>query len=113
MGTLLCPLHQDSEERGYLDGLNFKGKLCRKATLKTEYDKDRHFAQHGLIYKAVEADKVKQLQTQQMDLMREQTNAMQSMARAQGAPPATEPALAAPEESKPPKKAAKESKASA
>ena len=67
---------------------------------------------HKRVFKAVEADKARQLQAQQMDLMREQTNAMQSMARAQGVPPATEPALAAPEESKPPKKAAKESKAS-
>ncbi len=92
LGTLLCPLHKDSDERAYLDSLHFQGKLCLKATLKTEYDKDMHFKQHKLIFNAVEADKAKQLQLQQMELMREQTNAMKAMAEAQGAPPATETA---------------------
>ncbi len=85
LGTLLCPLHKDSDERAYLDGLHFQSQTCLKSTLKTDYDKDMHFAQHRLIHKAVEADKEKQLQLQQMDLMREQTNAMKAMAAAQGA----------------------------
>lgn len=84
VGELLCPLHPDSEERAYLDSLHFAGKLCKKRTLKTLYDKDMHFEKgHGAIYKAIEKDKSRQLQLQQMELMQEQTNAMKAMAGAQ------------------------------
>lgn len=83
-GKLLCPLHVDSEERKYLNGLHFEGKTCPKSTLKTLYDKDNHFEKgHGNIYKAVEKDKDRQLQIQQMALMQEQTNAMKAMAGTQ------------------------------
>ncbi len=85
-GTLLCPLHPDSEERKYLDSLHFEGKTCKKSTMKTLYDRDMHFEKgHGNIYKAVEKDKDRQLQVQQMALMQEQTKAMQAMAAANGA----------------------------
>ena len=65
VGTLLCPLHQDSEERKYLDGLHFEHG-------------------HGAIYKAVEKDKANQLQLRQMELMQQQTAAMQAMAGRNG-----------------------------
>ena len=85
VGTLLCPLHIDSEERKYLDGLHFEGKTCAKSTLKTLYDRDMHFEHgHGAIYKAVEKDKANQLQLRQMELMQQQTAAMQAMAGQNG-----------------------------
>ncbi len=83
-GTLLCPLHVDSEEREYLNSLHFEGKTCKKSTMKTLYDKDMHFEKgHGNIFKAVEKDKDRQLQVQQMALMQEQTAAMKTMAAGQ------------------------------
>ena len=85
-GTLKCPLHLDSEDRDYMNSLNFGGVVCRKSNMKTEMDRQDHFQnKHKKIYKAVEADKARQLQLQQMDLMREQTNAMKAMAARQGA----------------------------
>lgn len=85
VGTLLCPLHPDSEERKYLDGLHFEGKVCAKSTMKTLYDRDMHFEHgHPAIYKAVEKDRAKQLQLQQMELMKQQTAAMQTMAAQNG-----------------------------
>lgn len=84
-GNLKCPLHSESEERAYLDILHFDGKTCRKATMKTQYDVGTHFEKaHKRIYLAVEKDKERQIQLQQMELMREQTAAMQAMAAAQG-----------------------------
>lgn len=81
VGTLLCPLHPGSEEREYLDGLHFEGKTCAKSTLKTRYDRDMHFEKgHRAIFAAVEKDKDRQLQVQQMDLMKQQTAAMERMA---------------------------------
>ncbi len=90
VGTLLCPLHIDSEERAYLDTLHFEGKVCAKSTMKTLYDRDMHFEHgHGAIYKAVEKDRARQLQVQQMELMKQQTAAMQAMAGQNGAEPGT------------------------
>lgn len=91
MGKFLCPLHRESDQREYLDSLNFGRVTCRKATLRTTYDVDGHFkGKHREIFKAVEADKARQLEIQRMDLMREQTAAMQAMAAAQGVQPAKE-----------------------
>ncbi len=85
-GVLLCPLHPESQERAYMDELRFTGILCRKSNMKTEMDVQDHFqGKHKKIYKAVEADKERQIKLQQMELMREQTNAMKAMAAAQGA----------------------------
>ncbi len=83
VGSLLCPLHPESEERAYLDSLNFRGATCRKATLPTEYDRERHFEKHKRVHAAVEADKVKQMQDRQMELLQEQTAAMREMAAGQ------------------------------
>lgn len=89
VGTLKCPLHLESEERAYLNDLHFGSVTCRKATMKTEMDRQDHFqGKHKKVHKAVEADKAKQLQLQQMELMKEQTAAMQAMASVQGAPAA-------------------------
>lgn len=83
-GTLKCPLHPESEERGYLDGLHFGGMFCRKHNMRTEKDRNDHFkGKHKSVHLAVEQDKDRELKRQQMDLMREQTAAMQAMAAAQ------------------------------
>lgn len=91
-GIFVCPLHPEGEERAYLDELHFTGIVCPKSNMKTEMDRQDHFrGKHKKIHAAVEADKARQLEVQRMELMREQTAAMQAMAAAQGAQPATEP----------------------
>lgn len=83
-GELLCPLHEKSDERAYMNELRFTGIICRKSNMKTEMDVQDHFqGKHKKIHKAVEADKARQIQLQQMELMKEQTNAMKAMAAAQ------------------------------
>lgn len=90
-GIFVCPLHPESEDRGYLNELHFNGIVCAKSNMKTEMDRQDHFrGKHKKIHAAVEADKDRQLEVQRMDLMREQTAAMQAMANAQGAAPALE-----------------------
>lgn len=96
LGTMKCPLHSESDEREYMDGLNFIGILCLKATMKTQFDVNQHFkGKHKSIHAAVEQDKDRQMKEQQMDLMRQQTAAMQAVAaqgRQNGAAQATEAA---------------------
>lgn len=80
-GTLLCPLHPNSEEREYLDSLRFQGVLCRKSNMKTANDRDAHFEKHKRVFRAVEKDKERRQRERQMELMSEQTKALRSMAQ--------------------------------
>jgi hypothetical protein len=88
VGTLLCPLHAESDMRDYLNVLGVS-LTCRKSNMKLQDDVDAHFEhKHNRIFRAVERDKAKQLENQRMDLMREQTEAMREMAAAQRDAPA-------------------------
>ena len=39
----LCPLHPDAPEREYYDSIGLRGRICRKATLASEFDQMLHF----------------------------------------------------------------------
>jgi hypothetical protein len=41
-GVLLCQLHQDHDDREWLDSIGLTGRYCKKATLMSEFDVETH-----------------------------------------------------------------------
>jgi len=80
-GILRCPLHPESEERAYLDSLNLSNATCRKSNMRTEEDRNDHLEhKHNKVFRAMERDKERRMRERQMELMGEQTAAIQMMA---------------------------------
>ena len=84
-GVLLCQLHQDHDDREWLDSIGLTGRNCRKATLMSEFDVEthmlnRHRQESALIQTALERRK----RDEERELQQLQLQALRSAASTEG-----------------------------
>lgn len=88
-GKLLCPLHQQSERRQEMTDLGYGAFHCRADDISDAWSLDLHIrVKHPGLFKRLERQREDDNRNAQMELMRQQTAAMQAMAAGMGALPA-------------------------
>jgi len=86
-GHELCLLHKDHPQRAEMDEVGFRNKFCRKANLISEYEVQQHLQRkHKKAWEAKREHKQEAERREQMDLMRQQTEALLAVQQQQNAP---------------------------
>ena len=80
-GQLTCVLHPTHEQRTHFDALGFAGIICAKANIVTDFEVEQHLKlKHKTVWQTNERAITREREDRQMELMRQQTEAMQAVA---------------------------------
>lgn len=77
VGTIMCLLHADHEDREWLNSIGLSAQLCRKANLRSEFDLQNHMLhRHQQEFSLIETARERETQEEQREWTRMQMDAM-------------------------------------
>jgi hypothetical protein len=93
MGSILCYLHPESEEREWLDSIGLRGRTCdpqfgrHKSQIPTEWDRELHMKhKHKKEWETISRAEQRRERQEAMQFQRTQAEALERMAAAGGTP---------------------------